>query len=274
MMASTAPVTITHPIPDAMPTRTSATPATSVHLWVWARTAGGAGAADQVIEHGKAVAANMLEAAEVDIEFKDGTYTIAGTDRSVSLKDVAAASYDDANRPEGKEPGLFEMNDFAPPEATFPNGCHICEVEIDPDTGVVAIQKYTIVDDIGRVLNPMLLKGQIIGGAGQGIGQALCEEAIYEADSGQIVTGSFMDYHMPRADVMPDFEFEYEEVPCPNNPMGVKGAGEAGTIGAPPAVVNAVVDALQPYGVDHIDMPVTPLKVWQAIQAAPRAAAE
>jgi len=230
--------------------------------------------ADKVIAQGKAVAANVLEAAEVDIEFENGVYTIAGTDRSISISDVAAASFDDANRPDGASPGLHEMENYSPDGATFPNGAHICELEIDPDTGALEIVKYTIVDDIGRILNPMLLKGQILGGVGQGIGQALCEEAVYEPDSGQIVTGSFMDYHMPRADVMPDFDFEYEEVPCPNNNMGVKGAGEAGTIGAPPAVVNAVVDALSDYGVDHIDMPVTPLKVWQALQTAPRAAAD
>ena len=231
-------------------------------------------AAEKVIEHGKAVAANVLEAAEVDIEFENGTFTISGTDRSISIADVAAASYDDSNRPDGKEPGLYEMDNFAPPAGTFPNGCHICEVEVDQETGVVEIVNFTVVDDIGRILNPMLLRGQILGGIGQGIGQALCEEAVYEPDSGQIVTGSFMDYHMPRADVFPDIDFEYEEVPCPNNPMGVKGAGEAGTIGAPPAVVNAVIDALQDYGVTHLDMPVTPLKVWQAMQTPARAAAE
>jgi carbon-monoxide dehydrogenase large subunit len=150
----------------------------------------------------------------------------------------------------------------------FPNGCHICEVEIDPDTGVVRIDRYNAVDDVGRALNPMIVEGQIHGGVAQGIGQALHEHVVYDRDSGQLLTGSFMDYGMPRADDMPSFNLRFAEIPCKTNPLGVKAVGEAGTIGAPAAVMNAVVDALRPFGVSHLDMPATPLRVWEAIRNA------
>ncbi len=220
---------------------------------------------DKLIKTGQKMAAEVLEAAAADIEFNEGQYRIAGTDRAVSLSQVAVASFDDARRPEGVEAGLSSSERFAPKGGTFPNGCHICEVEIDPDTGVVEILRYTIEDDVGTVVNPLILEGQIVGGTAQGLGQALCEEAIYDPDSGQLLSATFMDYTMPRADWLPEVEFQYQEIESPRNPLGIKGAGEAGTIGAPPALVSAVLDALSPFGIEHIDMPLTPLKIWQLL---------
>ena len=220
---------------------------------------------DSLIESGRKMAAEVLEAAEADIEFHEGQYRISGTDRSASLEEVAYASFDDAQRPDGVAPGLACSERFSPEAGTFPNGCHICEVEIDPETGVVDILRYTIEDDVGTVVNPLILEGQIVGGAAQGIGQALCEEAIYDPDSGQLLTGTFMDYTMPRADQIPDVDFQYQEIESPRNPLGIKGAGEAGTIGATPTLVSAVLDALSPYGIEHIDMPTTPHKIWQLL---------
>ena len=224
----------------------------------------------KMIDQGKALAADLLEAAAVDIEFNEGAFRIAGTDRAVTWPDVVAASYGD-KRPEGVQPGLFVTENYPPGGATFPNGCHVCEIDIDEATGVVEWVKYTIQDDLGSALNPLLMEGQIVGGAVQGLGQALFEHAVYD-ETGQLVTGSFMDYCMPRADSTPAFDFAYTEVPTPRNALGIKGAGEAGTIGATPAVVNAVLDALSPLGVTHLDMPLTPLKLWQAIQSAKAAA--
>jgi len=223
---------------------------------------------EKVLEQGKVIAANVLEAAEVDIEFDNSNFTIAGTDRSVSLREVIKASYEEATRPEGVEAGLYAAEDYAPDGMTFPNGCHICEIEIDADTGTIEFINYVIEDDMGTVLNPLMLEGQILGGAVQGLGQALYEEAVYEDGSAQLLTGSFMDYTMPRADNTPAFNFSYTEVPSPNNILGVKGAGEAGTIGSTPAVVNAIVDALSIYGVTHVDMPLNPHKIWHAINEA------
>ncbi len=227
----------------------------------------------KMIDHGKLLSAELLEVAAVDVEFAAGKFRVAGTDRSVSLADVIAASYTDRKRPLGVEPGLYSSEDYAPSGATFPNGCHICEVEIDEATGALRIVNYTIQDDLGHAMNPLLMEGQIVGGAVQGIGQALFEGAIYDA-AGQLVTGSFMDYAMPRADNSPDFAFAYTEVPTPRNALGIKGAGEAGTIGATPAAANAVLNALGPLGITHLDMPLTPLKIWQAIEAAKSQAAE
>ena len=212
------------------------------------------------------MAAEVLEAAEADIEFDEGQYRIAGTDRTASLEEVAVASFNDAVRPDGVEAGLSSTDRFAPEDGTFPNGCHVCEVEVDPDTGVVEILKFTIEDDVGTVVNPLILEGQIIGGAVQGLGQALCEEAIYDSDSGQLLTATFMDYTMPRAEWMPDIDFRYQEIESPCNPLGIKGAGEAGTIGAAPAIVSAVLDALSVRGVEHIDMPMTAHKIWRLLQ--------
>jgi carbon-monoxide dehydrogenase large subunit len=221
---------------------------------------------DKLIQFGRKMAAEILEAADTDIEFERGLFRIAGTDRTASLEQVAAASFDDACRPDGIEPGLSSTDRFSIDGATFPNGCHICEVEIDPDTGEVDILRYTIEDDVGTVVNPLILEGQIIGGVAQGLGQALCEEAIYDPDSGQLLTATFMDYTMPRADWLPHTEFRYQEIPSPNNPLGIKGAGEAGTVGAAPAFISAVLDALSPRHIDHIDMPTTPHKIWQLLQ--------
>jgi carbon-monoxide dehydrogenase large subunit len=201
-------------------------------------------AADEVIEKGRREAARRLEAAASDIDYRDGEFRIAGTDRRI---------------------GIFELGDLestqtqAPPDYTYPNGCHICEVELDPDTGRVTIERYTIVDDFGRAMNPKLLEGQVQGGTVQGVGQALLEHAVYDAQ-GQLLTGSFMDYTLPRADDLPAIDCGFHHVPCTTNPLGVKGAGEAGAVGAPAAVVNAVVNAL---GVRHVDMPLTPEKLWR-----------
>ncbi|MDJ0947632.1 MAG: xanthine dehydrogenase family protein molybdopterin-binding subunit [Alphaproteobacteria bacterium] len=225
-------------------------------------------ASEQIIDQGREIAAHMLEAAPADIEFGEGRFTIAGTDRTLTIDEVAAAAGDPAKLPDGMEPGLEGAVLHDPAGNTFPNGCHVCELEIDPETGETTIQNYVVVDDFGVVINPMLLEGQVHGGVAQGVGQALMELCVYEAESGQLLTGSFMDYCMPRADDLPKIDFAYNEVPCANNPLGVKGSGEAGAIGAPPAVINAVVDALSPMGIKTIDMPATPARVWQAIQNA------
>jgi len=199
----------------------------------------------------------MLEASAADIDYSDGAYKIVGTDRRVSLFDVAQANK-----------GALDDQFTRTPEAdTYPNGCHICELEIDPDTGTLQILNYSVMDDFGVALNPLLLQGQIHGGVGQGVGQALTEKTVYDADSGQLVSGSFMDYAMPRADVVPHVQFALHNSPCKTNPLGVKGAGEAGAIGAPPSVVNAIVDAIHAHtGVKHVDMPVTAASLWKVIE--------
>ena len=214
------------------------------------------GAADEVIEQGRAAAAGMLEAAAADVEYQDGAYRIAGTDRAVSLFQAAQAA------------GALAATHTRTPDAfTYPNGCHICELEVDPETGAIRIARYSIVDDFGRAINPLLLEGQVHGGTVQGIGQALLELGRYDAESGQLLTGSFMDYALPRADDVPAFECSFHHVPSPGNPLGVKGAGEAGAVGAPAAVINALVDALRARaGLRHIDMPATSEKVWRALR--------
>lgn len=224
-------------------------------------------AGDKVIEKGKLLAGHLLEAAASDVEFADGRFTIAGTDKGLTFKEVAAASFDKTRLPEGVEPGLDGQADYKAPVQTFPNGCHVCEVEIDPDTGWVEVVHHTVVDDFGTVLNPLMLAGQVHGGVAQGLGQALLEYTAYDPESGQLLSGSFMDYAMPRADDVPFVDFHYyEDAPCTTNPFGIKGAGEAGAIGAPPAAINAIVDALKPFGVDHIDMPATREKIWRLIR--------
>ena len=221
------------------------------------------GAADLVVERGKAYAAQLFEAAAADIQFGDGTFRVAGTDKAVGIMELAAKAR--AMAPiAGFEGGLDAAATTKLDAWTFPNGCHIAEVEVDPDTGTVAVVDYNIVDDFGVVLNPMLVEGQVHGGIVQGIGQALLEGAVYD-EGGQLLTGSFMDYSMPRADNMPSFDFSTLEVPCRNNAMGVKGCGEAGSVGAPAAVINALVDALAADGVRHVDMPATPEKVWRLL---------
>jgi len=224
------------------------------------------GAATDVISKGKKIAAHALEAAEADIEFADGRFVVAGTDRRMTLFQIAEAANDPKRRPAGIEAGLNGTSGFTPPASTYPNGCHIAEVEVDPETGTVRVERYTIVDDFGVVLNPLLLQGQVHGGIGQGLGQALLEGCVYDRN-GQLVTGSLMDYCLPRAGDVPSLAFDMSPVKCKTNPLGLKGCGEAGAIGAPPTIINALVDALQPYGVRHIDMPATPEKVWAAIQS-------
>jgi len=222
------------------------------------------GVADKVKAKGRLIAAHLLEAAAVDVEYADGAFTVSGTDRSIGLFELARSARDPRNLPAGVEPGLDDDYTRNPDAPTFPNGCHIAEIEVDPETGVTTIERYTVVDDFGGVINPIMLMGQVHGGIAQGVGQALHERTVYEDGSGQLVTGSFMDYAMPRADVVPSFDFSTHNVRCTTNPLGIKGAGEAGAIGAPPALINALVDAL---GVAHIDMPATPSAVWAALRA-------
>ena len=226
-------------------------------------------ALDKIVAKGKKIAAHLLEAADTDIEFKDGKFTVAGTDRSKAFGEIALAAYVPHNYPLDKlEPGLDETAFYDPTNFTYPAGAHICEVEIDPDTGVVTIAAFTACDDFGTIINPMIVEGQVHGGLAQGIGQALLEECVYDTESGQLLTGSYMDYAMPRADDLPMFKVSNTVTPCTHNPIGAKGCGEAGAIGAPAAVMNAVMDALAPVGVRHLDMPASPHRVWQAIHAA------
>jgi carbon-monoxide dehydrogenase large subunit len=226
-------------------------------------------AADKLIAKGKRIAAHILEAAEADISFADGAFAIAGTDRAVTLDAVARAAFNPAQLPADVEPGFAESGHFTPPAPTFPNGVHVCEVEIDPETGIARIERYLVVDDFGVVINPLLLAGQVNGGIAQGVGQAMLERTVFDPESGQLVSGTLLDYALPRADDLPPLEFAYNVVPCRTNPLGVKGAGEAGAIGSPPALINAIVDALGELGIDHIDMPATPEMVWRAIRDAP-----
>ncbi len=228
-------------------------------------------ALDKIEAKGKKIAAHLLEAAETDIEFKDGKFTVAGTDKSVTFGQVALTAYVPHNYPLDKlEPGLNETAFYDPLNFTYPAGAHICEVEVDPDTGVVKIVNFSAVDDFGNIINPMIVQGQVHGGLGQGIGQALLENCVYDRETGQLVTGSYMDYAMPRADDLPSFKVGTHVTPCTHNPLGVKGCGEAGAIGSPPAVINAIIDALAPLGVTHLDMPASPERVWRAIQQAKR----
>ncbi|TMH69803.1 MAG: xanthine dehydrogenase family protein molybdopterin-binding subunit [Betaproteobacteria bacterium] len=226
-------------------------------------------ALDKVIAKGKKIAAHLLEAAESDIEFKDGKFTVAGTDRSKAFGEISLAAYVPHNYPLDKlEPGLNETAFYDPTNFTFPAGTHICEVEVDPDTGVVSIVSFSACDDFGNIINPMIVEGQVHGGLCQGIGQAMLEHCIYDSESGQLLTGSLMDYALPRADDVPSFKVETKVTPCTHNPLGAKGCGEAGAIGSPPALMNAVMDALSSVGVTHLDMPASPHRVWQAIQSA------
>jgi carbon-monoxide dehydrogenase large subunit len=220
-------------------------------------------ALDKVEAKAKKIASHLLEAAEADIVFKDGKFTVAGTDKSAAWAEVALGAYVAHKFPTSEiEPGLKEGAFYDPTNFTFPAGCHICEVEIDPDTGNTEIVAWTAVDDFGTVINPMIVEGQVHGGVAQGVGQALLEHTIYDA-SGQLVTGSYMDYAMPRADNLPSFKVETTMTRCPSNPLGIKGCGEAGAIAAPAAVMNAITDAL---GTENIDMPATPQAVWAVLQ--------
>ncbi|MCF8466447.1 MAG: xanthine dehydrogenase family protein molybdopterin-binding subunit [Sneathiella sp.] len=227
-------------------------------------------ASDEVINKGKELASHFLEAAAVDIEFsaEDGEFAIAGTDRKIGILELAHRARGLGQLPENLAEGLDSEASFTVEAFTYPNGCHIAEVEIDELTGATDVVRYIIVDDFGTLVNPALVRNQVIGGVGQGIGQALTEHTVY-SDDGQLLTGSYMDYGMPRADNIPlDLKYETIEVPCTMNPMGVKGCGEAGCIGAPPAIINGILDGLSDLGVYHIDMPATPQKIWNAIQQA------
>ncbi len=224
----------------------------------------------RIITKSKRIASHLLEAADSDIDFRGGVFTVAGTDRALSFEDVAHAALVPHDFPhEELEPGLDEIAVYDPPNFAFSNGTHVCEVEIDPETGTIEIMGYWVVDDVGTVINPMVVEGQVHGGLAQGIGQALSESCRYDPVSGQLLTGSFMDYAVPRADDMPDFVSELDETqPCTHNPLGAKGCGESGTIGAPAAVIGAILHALAPLGIDDIEMPATPSRVWRAIRDA------
>jgi carbon-monoxide dehydrogenase large subunit len=218
-----------------------------------------------VTEKGKQAASEHLEAAPVDIEFSRGRFSVAGTDRGVDILSLAAAQR--ARAAEGAT--QLDAAEVAEIKShTFPNGCHLAEVEVDPETGHVAVVRYVVVDDVGHALNPLIVRGQVHGGVAQGYGQAVLERTAFDPESGQMLSASFQDYALPRASDLPDIEVELIEIPCETNPMGVKGAGEAGAVGSPPAVMNALVDALSEDGVTHLDMPATPEVVWRALQAA------
>jgi carbon-monoxide dehydrogenase large subunit len=219
-------------------------------------------AVDGAIDAGRAIAAERLDATLDDVTFADAHFRVAGTNRALSLAEVARIAAERGGA------GLSALGEFQPPNVTFPNGCHVCEVEVDPKTGEVAVVRYAIVEDIGTVLNPTLAHGQLQGGVAQGLAQALGEALVIDPDSGQVLTGSFMDYTLPRADDLPFIAIETREVPTKTNPLGAKGVGEAGTVGSLSAVINAVCDALAPLGVKHIEMPASPARVWEAIQAA------
>jgi len=224
-----------------------------------------------VIEKGKAAAAEMLEAAVADIVFDDGRFSIIGTDRGVDILELARLQREKSAA--GKDVTLLDAAEVAEISShTFPNGCHMAEIEIDPETGVARVVRYVVCDDVGKAVNPMIVRGQVHGGVAQGLGQALLERTAYDPQSGQLLSGSFMDYAVPRADDLPDIEVDLIEVPCGTNPLGVKGAGEAGAVGSPPAVMNALLNALAERGVVHLDMPATPERVWAALHQARPAA--
>jgi len=226
-------------------------------------------ALDKIETKAKKIAAHLMESSDADVEFANGEFTIKGTDKKVSFGQVALTAYVPHNYPLDKlEPGLNETAFYDPTNFTFPAGTYICEVEVDPATGVTRVDKFTAVDDFGTIINPMIVEGQVHGGLVQGIGQALMENCVYDRETGQLLTGSFMDYTMPRADDFPEFKIGNVCTPCTHNPLGTKGCGEAGAIGSPPAVINAVLDALHGLGVKDFDMPATPHRVWEAIQAA------
>jgi len=222
-------------------------------------------AVDKIVAKGKKIAAHLLEAADTDIEFENGVFKVSGTDRNVPFASVALTAYVPHNYPLDKlEPGLNENAFYDPTNFTYPSGSYVCEVEVDPDTGVVRVDRFTAVDDFGNIINPMIVEGQVHGGLAQGLGQALLEHGVYDSDSGQLLSGSYMDYAMPRADDLPSFTVEtMKGTPCSHNPLGVKGCGEAGAIGSPAALINAVCDAL---GVKDVPMPATPHTVWKALQ--------
>jgi carbon-monoxide dehydrogenase large subunit len=224
-------------------------------------------ASDGVVAAGRTMAAHLLEAAAADVEYQDGAFRVVGTDRAIGIFDLARAAAGGQLPPAlGTTLAAAKMHEN--PAFAFANGCEVCELEVDPETGAVQIVALTIVDDSGRSVNPMIVHGQMHGAIAQGIGQALTERCVYDPASGQLMSGSFLDYAIPRADDLPSIAVTSRDVPSPTNPLGVKGAGEGATVGAPGAVIHAILDALAPLGVMHIDMPATPEQVWRAIQAA------
>jgi carbon-monoxide dehydrogenase large subunit len=227
---------------------------------------------DKVDAKAKKIAGHLMEAAAEDIVFENGRFTVQGTDKSLAWAEVSLAAYTAHGFPSSEiDPGLKEGAFYDPKNFTFPAGCHICEIEIDPETGIPEIVNFVAVDDFGTIINPMIVEGQVHGGIAQGAGQALLEHGVYDLESGQLVTGSFMDYTMPRADNLPTFNLAFTKTECPSNPLGMKGCGEAGAIASPPAIINAITDAL---GIRTIEMPATPARIWAALQSKPRAAAE
>jgi carbon-monoxide dehydrogenase large subunit len=220
-----------------------------------------------VIEKGRQAASEALEAAKIDIVFEGGRFAVTGTDRGIDILTLAQGQREKASR--GEDVTTLDAAEVANDiVGTFPNGCHIAEVEIDPETGIVQVMRYSVTDDVGKAVNPLIVRGQVHGGVAQGFGQAVLENTAYDSSSGQLLAGSFMDYALPRADDLPDIEVDLIEVPCGSNPLGVKGAGEAGAVGSPPAVINAIIDALSPMGITQIDMPATPEKIWKALTRA------
>jgi len=223
--------------------------------------------ADSVITKGKQAAAEELEAAVADISFAEGRFSIVGTDRGLDI--IALAASQRRKAAAGQPAVTLDAAEIAAIDNhTFPNGCHMAEVEVDPETGSIELMRYTVCDDFGKTVNPLIVRGQVAGGVAQGYGQAVLEHTVYDPESGQLLSGSFMDYALPHADQFPDIEVELLEIPCATNPLGVKGAGEAGAVGSPPALINAIIDALSPDGVTHIDMPATPERVWRALELA------
>ena len=229
-----------------------------------------AGSAEKIIQKGRKIAAHLLEAAEEDVIFEDGQYSVKGVpDKAHTIEEISLQAHLAHNLPEGMEPGLRATTFYDPGNFTYPFGTHIAVVEIDPETGRVDLVSYTAVDDVGNLINPMIVAGQLHGGITHGIGQCLLEEAVYD-ENGQLISGELLDYAVPRAHQVISYDLGHTVTPCPHNPLGVKGCGEAGAIAAPAAVANAVIDALKPFGVRHLDMPLTPEKVWNAMQSEGR----
>ena len=225
-------------------------------------------AVQTVLSKGSAIAAHLLQADASEVSFNSGRFTVGGGERGIDLLALAEAARDPANLPDGMSPDLDADAYNASDVFTFPSGCHVAEVEIDPDTGMVRVERYAAIDDYGRLINPMLTVGQVQGGLAQGIGQALFEYTVYNEESAQLLSGSLMDYALPRADDLPALDITLAELPTAVNPLGVKGAGQAGCIAAPATIINAILDALAPLGVEHIDMPATPERVWRTIRKA------
>jgi carbon-monoxide dehydrogenase large subunit len=221
---------------------------------------------DKIIAKAKILAAHLLESSVDDVQFANGRFSAKGSARSLGWSEVASEAYVAKNLPRGFEPGLEASSFFEPDNFTFPFGTHIVAVEIDRQTGVVSFKKYVAVDDCGPQINPLLVEGQVQGGIAQALGQVMMERTVYD-ENGQLLTGEFMDYAIPRAEDIPEYVLDSTETPSPSNPLGIKGVGEAGTIGATPAIANAIIDALSPFGIKHLDLPLTPEKIWKALES-------